>query len=105
MQDFRNREISKLKQLVVNSGNAIKKLTDYSELGERILRTAELCRKLETEREKVQPFYESTIPVESIPEGMIAKSELLSDKQYQEYSYLNNFYKRFNKVLLDKLAI
>jgi hypothetical protein len=24
---------------------------------------------------------------------------------YKEFSYLNNFYKRFNKVLLDKLAI
>lgn len=24
---------------------------------------------------------------------------------YREFSYLNNFYKRYNKVLLDKLAI
>ena len=36
---------------------------------------------------------------------MISKSDLLNDKEYKEYSYLNNFYKRYNKVLLDKLAI
>jgi len=70
MTAFRDREYSKLKQLVVNSGNAIHKLKDYKKTGERILRTAELCRKLETEREKVLPFYESTIPVESIPPEM-----------------------------------
>jgi hypothetical protein len=39
-------------------------------LSERILRTAELCRKLETEREKVIPFYESTIKEEHIPKEL-----------------------------------
>jgi hypothetical protein len=29
----------------------------------------------------------------------------LKPEQYEEYSYLNNFFKRYNKVLLDKLAI
>ena len=105
MEAFKEREYSKLKQLVVNSGNAIQKLEDYTTLGERILRTAELCRKLETEREKVLPFYESTIPEESIPPEMKPQFEKLKEKDYGEYSYLNNFYKRFNKVLLDKLAI
>lgn len=28
-------------------------------MGEKILKTAELCRKLETEKEKVLPFYQS----------------------------------------------
>jgi hypothetical protein len=32
-------------------------LRDYQKLGEKILKTAELCRKLETEKEKVLPFY------------------------------------------------
>jgi len=31
--------------------------------------------------------------------------DMLKEKEYAEYSYLNNFYKRYNKVLLDKLAI
>jgi hypothetical protein len=34
-------------------------LTGYQHLGEKILKTAELCRKLETEKEKVLPFYQS----------------------------------------------
>jgi hypothetical protein len=29
----------------------------------------------------------------------------LKAEDYEEFSYLNNFYKRYNKVLLDKLAI
>lgn len=33
-------------------------LNGYKKLGEKILKTAELCRKLETEKEKVLPFYE-----------------------------------------------
>ena len=70
MEAFKDREYLKLKQLVVNSGNTIQKLEDYTTMGERILRTAELCRKLETEREKVLPFYVSTIPEESIPPEM-----------------------------------
>jgi hypothetical protein len=32
-------------------------LRGYLNLGEKILKTAELCRKLETEKEKVLPFY------------------------------------------------
>ena len=67
MELFRKNEHGRLKELVVNSRNAIHKMEDYHVLGQRILRTAELCRKLETEREKVLPFYESTIPDESIP--------------------------------------
>lgn len=67
MNAFRDREHDRLKAMVVNSGNAITKLNDMTSMGERILRTAELCRKLETEREKVLPFYESTIPAENIP--------------------------------------
>lgn len=33
-------------------------LKSYQKLGEKILKTAELCRKLETEKEKVLPFYQ-----------------------------------------------
>ena len=34
-------------------------LREYQTLGEKILKTSELCRKLETEKEKVLPFYQS----------------------------------------------
>ncbi len=40
-----------------NSMMCMDKLKEYQKLGEKILKTAELCRKLETEKEKVLPFY------------------------------------------------
>jgi hypothetical protein len=44
-------------------------LKDYERMGEKILKTAELCRKLETEREKVLPFYESQADGEEVPDA------------------------------------
>ena len=61
MNRFRDEEERRLKELTNNSRNAVERLKDYLELGERILKTAELCRRLETEKEKVLPFYESTV--------------------------------------------
>ena len=54
----------------MNSRNAVQKLNELVSLGERILRTAELCRRLETEKEKVIPFYESTVDDTDIPEDL-----------------------------------
>ena len=58
--------------MVTNSRNACLKLKENLTLGERILKTAELCRKLETEREKVLPFYETTVEDETVPEELKA---------------------------------
>jgi uncharacterized protein (DUF2342 family) len=90
------------------------KLTEYQHLGEKILKTAELCRKLETEKEKVLPFYQSD-PDTLAEEGGVAavypeeiqveRIEGLKKARYNEFQLLDQFYKRFNKVLLDKLAI
>ena len=39
--------------------------------GEKILKTAELCRRLETEKEKVLPFYNSSVDeITEIPEDL-----------------------------------
>ena len=43
----------------MNAKMCVDTLNDYKGLGEKILKTAELCRKLETEKEKVLPFYQS----------------------------------------------
>lgn len=77
-------------------------------MGEKILKIAELCWKLETEREKVLPFYESQVDDQEIVEVQVDKIEGLKSQandNYNEYGLLDNFYKRFNKVLLDKVAI
>lgn len=70
------------------------------------MKTAELCRKLETEKEKVLPFYQSDeVTLEEVPDIHVEKIEGLKKQTYNEFQLLDNFYKRYNKVLLDKLAI
>lgn len=54
----------------MNSRNAVLTLKNNLGLGERILKTAELCRRLETEREKVLPFYDTSVEDEHIPEDL-----------------------------------
>ena len=67
MQKFREEEFNRLKDLTNNSRNTVLKLKEYALLGEKILKTAELCRRLETEKEKVLPFYEGTVDDDEIP--------------------------------------
>lgn len=63
-------QYKRLAELATNSRNAVLKLKEWEELGERILKTAELCRRLETEKEKVIPFYEGTVEDTEIPEDL-----------------------------------
>jgi dynein regulatory complex subunit 2 len=67
-----------LKELTNNSRNAVLKLKEYTKLGEKILKTAELCRRLETEKEKILPFYESVIDESEIPESLKEEFEELT---------------------------
>eukprot|EP01017_Pseudomicrothorax_dubius_P008203 TRINITY_DN12672_c0_g1_i1.p1 TRINITY_DN12672_c0_g1~~TRINITY_DN12672_c0_g1_i1.p1 ORF type:complete len:501 (-),score=153.10 TRINITY_DN12672_c0_g1_i1:36-1538(-) len=105
MLKFREDEAKRLTELSLNSKKAVEKLKETLKLSEKILKTAELCRRLETEKEKVLPFYESSVELEDIPEDLRSAFNELTPEDYEEYSYLNNFFKRYNKVLLDKLAI
>jgi hypothetical protein len=50
MQQFREAESARLTELIVNSKKCMDQLRENEKLGEKILKTAELCRKLETER-------------------------------------------------------
>lgn len=106
MANSRAKEEKRLGDLTNNSKACMDKLTEYQKLGEKILKTAELCRKLETEKEKVLPFYQSDeVQMEEIPDIYIEKIEGMKKAKYNEFQLLDNFYKRYNKVLLDKLAI
>ena len=68
-----------------------------------------MCRRMETEEEKVLPFYTSSLTTEEQEELQeAAESELKSDalaKTAIDYQPMENFWKRYNKVLLDKLAL
>lgn len=108
MLNFRDDEARRLADLTRNSKECMDTLTGFMKQGEKILKTAELCRKLETEREKVLPFYESQADAEPVPDAQIEAIEGLKQQaqdNYNEFTLLDNFYKRFNKVLLDKVAI
>eukprot|EP00921_Rhytidocystis_pertsovi_P003541 GHVQ01006130.1.p1 GENE.GHVQ01006130.1~~GHVQ01006130.1.p1 ORF type:complete len:398 (-),score=55.77 GHVQ01006130.1:1635-2828(-) len=110
MNRFRDDERKRLTDISTNARDCEKKLQEQLELAEKIIRTAELSRKFETEREKVIPFYASRdISVEEVPwENEELKEEIkesLGDDGIDEWTYLDTFFKRYNKVLLDKLAI
>jgi sulfur relay (sulfurtransferase) DsrC/TusE family protein len=115
MNHFRTEEKKRLGDLTQNARNCIKSLKDQLGLAERIIKTAELCRKFETEREKVLPFYLSRDLLAEFEEGDLdfggdedLKEEIrkeLTDVGIDEWTYLDNFFKRFNKVKLDHLAI
>jgi len=115
MNYFRTEAQKRLSDLTVNARNCIKSLNEQLGLAERILKTAELCRKFETEREKVLPFYLSRDLLQEFEEGELdfggdedLKEEIrkeLTDVGIDEWTYLDNFFKRFNKVKLDHLAV
>ena len=102
MNKFRDTEARRLQELVINSQAAIKSLQGKLEKAERILKLAELARKLETEREKVLPFYDSSMEEEEKAEADAADirkslqtSATGKDGQViEEWDYLNNFFKR-----------
>lgn len=64
------------------------KLTDMQKLAEKILKTAELCRKLETEKEKVLPFYQNEIDpaeMEEIEKQQVARIDGIKKSKYNEF--------------------
>lgn len=65
MKRFRGSESKRLTELTVLSRAALQRNQDALQQSERILMLAELSRKMETEREKVLPFYESSMKEET----------------------------------------
>jgi hypothetical protein len=61
MQDEMRKKLTKL---TIQSNSAIESLKEKEEKATAILRFAEMCRKLETEEEKVLPFYASSLTKE-----------------------------------------
>lgn len=115
MNHSRAEDKKRLADLTQNARNCQQSLKDKLALGERILKTAQLCRKFETEREKVLPFYISREVLTEFEEGNFdygdedlreeIKKEITDGVSLEEWTYLDNFFKRFNKVKLDHLAI
>ncbi|KAL3666303.1 hypothetical protein V7S43_008555 [Phytophthora oleae] len=129
MNRMREDQRRRLADLSQGAREAAKKLDAHLQLSERILQLGELVRKLETERERVLPFYHSTLAdereandlTESVRLAMRTEQgredeEALQMLDFQpqgvynnvpisEWEYLDLFWKRHNKVLLDELAL
>lgn len=108
MNKIRDTEREKLTKLTLESSAALKELKRQKDKGEQILRLAEVCRKLETEEEKVLPFYASSLTNDEQEDVQMAILETPSEPLaavMHEYTSLENFWKRYNKVYLEKLAL
>lgn len=126
MNTFRKGQGRRLAELTHNAHSCKDKLSKRVELAERIMVLAELARKLETEQEKVVPFAGAvSAAVHETADRSTAelKAEVTaskaqpSDAQLQtsawtrqgqpigEWCHLDNFLRKYNKVLLDKLAV
>ncbi|KAM5179461.1 dynein regulatory complex subunit 2 [Mantella aurantiaca] len=108
MNQARAAEHSHLTTLTVQSNAALKELQRLIDKGEQILRLAEMCRKLETEEEKVLPFYPSSLSDTEKEEAEKAIMEKPSEQLallMQDYTSLDQFWKRYNKVLLERWAL
>ncbi|XP_011843002.1 PREDICTED: coiled-coil domain-containing protein 65 isoform X1 [Mandrillus leucophaeus] len=97
-----------LVKLTLESNATLKALRKIVDKGEKILKLAEICRKFETEEEKVLPFYSSVLtPKEQ--EGIEENNpeELTEElaKVMVDYTGMENFWKRYNKVKLEQLSL
>eukprot|EP00960_Hanusia_phi_P059657 764244-Hanusia_phi.AAC.2 len=114
MNKMRDEQSARLMELSLQSRKSVLALEGQKKRAETILRYAELNRKLETEREKILPFYPIAAIGEdpSIPEELATEARAMSSyalghdgKQVEEWNYLEVFFRRYNRVLLDKVAI
>ncbi|NWT57221.1 DRC2 protein, partial [Erythrocercus mccallii] len=73
-----------------------------------ILRLAEMCRRLETEEEKVLPFYASSLAEKEQQDARGALEKTPSEplaQAMQDYVGLERFWQRFNKAKLEEKAL
>ncbi|NWH82915.1 DRC2 protein, partial [Piaya cayana] len=75
---------------------------------QRILKLAEMCRRLETEEEKVLPFYPSSLAEEEQQDAQWILEESPTEPLPQatgDSVGLERFWQRFNKVKLEEKAL
>ena len=114
MNRMRDEQGAMLKDLSTKSRSCIKALEAQRRRAESVLRYSELNRKLETDREKVLPFHPLQIREEdtTVPQDLAVEAGALSSyalghdgRPVEEWNYLDTFFRRYNKALLDAAAI
>ncbi|CAN8207265.1 unnamed protein product [Coccothraustes coccothraustes] len=86
-------------------GATLKVLRQLVEKAQRLLRLAELCRRLETEEEKVLPFYPSSLGELEQQKVRRVLEETASEplaRVMKDYMGLERFWQRFNKAKLEE---
>ncbi|XP_062486590.1 dynein regulatory complex subunit 2 [Pezoporus occidentalis] len=97
-----------LLRLTLQSGAALKALARVTEKAQHILRLAEMCRRMETEEEKVLPFYPSSLEEEEEEDARQVLQETPVEAlawAVQDYAGLERFWQRFNKAKLEEQAL
>ncbi|RLV63655.1 hypothetical protein DV515_00018053 [Chloebia gouldiae] len=86
----------------------LKALQQVVEKAQRILRLAEMCRRLETQEEKVLPFYPSSLAEWEQQKARRVLEETASEplaRAMQDYVGLERFWQRFNKAKLEEKGL
>ncbi|CBY31781.1 unnamed protein product [Oikopleura dioica] len=103
----RNKERELLTKLTLASEEALKRQKNIDQKASKILKIGEMCRKLETEEEQVLPF--GIVPPTPRTEE---EDKALEDGKpnpvteiVKDYEQLEGFWRRYNKVKLDRLAL
>ncbi|XP_063071277.1 dynein regulatory complex subunit 2 [Engraulis encrasicolus] len=108
LSQARATEHNQLANLTVHSNAATKKLQAIISQGEKLLRLAEMCRKLETEEEKILPFYESSLDAQEqdvdTSQASATPTEGLA-KVMHDFEDLGRFWQRYNKVSLERACL
>jgi len=107
MNKTRDLDREKLTKLTLKSNECIKKCEKVEKVAADILKIGEMCRKLETEEEKVLPF--GTVPptprTAEEDEQLVKESKTKLNDVVSDYEQLDGFWRRYNKAQLDKLAL
>ena len=117
MNKFREGQAQRLSVLTQNTSAAKTRNEENIQMAERILKLAELARKMETDREKVAPYYASSgaeeadaAAEEAAAAAKGVKADASQPLQYQsaavsdegelvhKWNQLDNFWKKHNKV-------
>ncbi|XP_048221198.1 dynein regulatory complex subunit 2 [Perognathus longimembris pacificus] len=106
------RELSQenLVKLALESNATLKALKSVVDKGEKILKLGEICRKFESEEEKILPFYASSLTPRDMEDMEFQFLEELPQEEelakvIEDYAGMENFWKRYNKVKLELLSL
>ncbi|EEH51031.1 uncharacterized protein MICPUCDRAFT_37168 [Micromonas pusilla CCMP1545] len=108
MKRLRDKEHKKLQALIMNSDKASKALDEKLAKGEKLLKLAELSRKMETENEKVAPFARASGLMSDAEITRILSDPRATDGERAIAAATANAKKKrdaYNKVYLDERAV